>query len=327
MTRGRGKHVIALVVLPDSVLLEVALAQQVFGRPMTSIARVTGEHDSPYEIVLCGESRRHILPSGADMGDLHPLEVLETADTVIVPGVEDPLAGRSEALLGGLARAYRGGARMVSFCGGAFVLGHAGILNGRRATTHWLLSAEFRALFPLVRLEAEHLYVDDGSVHTSGGVLSGTDLALHLLALDLGQSHANDVGRMLVSAPNRSGGQSQFVRAAIRTARPTPIDALLSWIRDNIDRPLTLAQLAEQHHVSERTLVRRFRQETGMSVYDWLTKERVAQAQVLLETSDFRVSEIAAMVGFGSSESMRRNFERHVGTTAASYRETFRTAS
>ncbi|GAA4978272.1 GlxA family transcriptional regulator [Kineococcus glutinatus] len=323
-SRGRDKHVIALVVLPDTVALEVAVVQQVFGRRMPALAAVTGDVETPYEVVLVGETDRHVLPSGVDPGPLAPLETVITADTVMVPGLEEPLAERSERLCTAIRGARDAGARMVSFCGGAFVLGRAGVLDGRTATTHWLLSAEFTAAFPRARLAAEHLWVDDGEVHTSGGILAATDLALHILALDLGHAYANDFGRVLVSAPHRPGGQSQFVKSSLRTDDAGALDPLLCWMRQNIAEPLTLASLARRAHLSERHLVRRFRAETGMSVFDWITAERVDRAKVLLETTDFPVSQVAAMVGLGSSESLRRNFTRIVGTTAAAYRATFR---
>lgn len=323
-SRGRTKHVIAVLVAPDTVALEIAVAQQIFGRRMPSLAAVTGDGETPYEVLLVGESGRHVLPSGVDPGPLAPLETMLTADTVLVPGIEDPLAVRSEPLLDALRAARDGGARMVSFCGGAFILGQAGILDGKTATTHWLLSQEFRAAFPLARLAAEHLWVDDGAVHTSGGIFSATDLALHLLALDLGQAYANDFGRILVSAPHRPGGQSQFVKSTIRNDQESGIEPVLDWIRENLTESLTLAAIARQAHLSERSLVRRFRAETGMSVFDWIAAERVNQAKVLLESTDFPVSHIAAMVGLGSSETLRRNFARLVGTTASAYRTTFR---
>jgi AraC family transcriptional regulator, transcriptional activator FtrA len=277
-------------------------------------------------VVLCGEDSRYTLSHGADFGELAPLATVLTADTVLVPGVEDPLAERSETLLGSLRAARAAGARMVSFCGGAFVLGFAGVLDGRRATTHWMFSDRFRALFPLARLEVEHLYVDDGPVHTSGGMFSCVDLALHLLALDRGHAYANDFGRTLVTPPHRPGGQAQFVKDSLRIDEEPPSGSLLRWLRDNIHEPLTLAQLADREHISERSLVRRFRRDIGMSVLDWITHERVGRAKVLLETTDFRISEIAAMVGYGSSETLRRNFDKIVGTTATAYRDTFRGA-
>jgi AraC family transcriptional regulator, transcriptional activator FtrA len=323
-SRGRAKHLIALLVVPDTVAFEVAVAQQIFGRRMPSLAAATGDSDSPYQVILCGEHPRCTLPSGADLGELAPLETMLTADTAMIHGVEQPLLTRSEALLGSLRSAHAAGTRMVSYCGGAFILGSAGILDGRRATTHWILAEEFRRAFPLARLEVEKLYVDDGSVHTSGGMFSMIDLALHLMATDLGHAYASDFGRILVSPPHRPGGQAPFIKDSIRGDGDPPIGSLLRWLRDHLHEPLTLARLAAHEHISERSLVRKFREDTGLSVFDWITRERVNQAKVLLETTDYRVSEIAAMVGFGSSETLRRNFEKIAGTTATAYRATFR---
>jgi AraC family transcriptional regulator, transcriptional activator FtrA len=328
-TRGREKHVIAVLVVPDAVSLGIAVAQEIFGRRVPSIAAVTQDWTSPYTVILCGEQNRMTLPSGAEFGELAPLSVLETADTIIVPGLEDPLASRSEALLGALRSAYASGVRMVSFCSGAFILGRAGILDGLRATTHWVLEKEFAEEFPDVVVETEHLYVDDGSVHTSGGVFSANDLALHILALDRGQAYANDFGRILVSPPNRPGGQAPYMKDGLRADSPDnePLaDPFVEWLRENIHEPLTLATLARQQHVSERSLVRNFRREMGMSVFDWIARERVRRAKELLETSDYRISEIAAMVGFGSSETLRRNFEKIAGSSAGAYRDLFRPA-
>lgn len=323
-SRGRDKHVIALLVLPDTVALEVAVAQQIFGRRMPAIAAVTGDEETPYDVILVGEQPRLTLPSGSDPGPLAPLSAMLTADTVIVPGLEEPLTPRSTELLAAVAAARDAGARMISFCGGAFVLGQAGILDGKRATTHWLLAREFTESFPLATLHAESLYVDDGRVHTSGGIFSATDLALHILALDLGEAYANDFGRVLVSAPHRPGGQAPFIKQGLRVDEEPPVESFLRWLREHIHEPLTLADLAARQHMSERNLARRFRIDTGMSIFDWITRERVNQAKQLLETTDHPVSQIAAMVGIGSPESLRRHFERLVGTTASAYRRTFR---
>ncbi|MGH3643601.1 MAG: GlxA family transcriptional regulator [Mycobacterium sp.] len=326
-SRGRAKHVIGVVVVPDSVPLEILVAQAVFGPPVRPIADIMGVvEDSPYEVVLCGEERRYVLPGGVDVGELAPLDTLRDVDTVIVPGLSEPLLPRSEALLGSLSAARGSGARMVSFCGGAFVLAQAGILDGRTATTHWMLAPEFRTSFPRVRLHVDRLYVDDPPVHTSGGIFAVTDLALHLVALDRGQAVANDISRILVSAPHRPGGQSQFIKDSMRADDASSIESLLGWLRDNVHEPLTLAELARHEHMSERSLVRKFRAATGMSVFDWIAKERVSRAKVLLETSDFAISEVATMVGFGSTETLRRNFEKAVGTTAGAYRRTFKNA-
>jgi AraC family transcriptional activator FtrA len=298
--------------------------QQIFGRRISSLASVTGESESPYEVVLCGEDPQYTLTHGSNPGELAPLSTTSTADTVIVPGVEEPLTSRSSCLLSNLRAAHDAGARIVSFCGGAFVLGFAGILDGRRATTHWIFAEEFHQAFPKVTLEIEHLYVDDGSVHTSGGMLSCVDLALHLLALDLGQSYANDFGRTLVSLPHRQGGQAPFLKDSMRVDHEPAAGSMLHWMREHIHEPLTLAQLAANEHMSERSLIRKFRRETGMSVLDWITRQRVDRAKDLLETTDLPVARIAAMVGYGSTETLRRNFDKLVGTTAASYRAAFR---
>jgi AraC family transcriptional activator FtrA len=324
-SRGRDKHVIAVLVAPDTVALGIPVIQQIFGVPPPSLAAVTGNSDSPYSVVLCGEESRHVLPTGVDVGELAPLETLSAADTVIVPGVDDPLAPRSQELLGSLRTAVAANARMVSFCGGSFILAEAGVLDRRRATTHWLLAREFRQAFPHIRLEAEHLYVNDGPVHTAGGLFAATDLSLHLVALDLGQSYASDLARMLVCAPHRPGAQAQFVKTTVRVDDESDMENLIRWMRENIAEPFTLPQLARHQRMSERTLVRKFRQVTGMSVLDWLTRERINQAKVLLESTDYRMGEIALMVGYRSPESFRRNFEKIAGTTAKAYRSTFRT--
>lgn len=326
-SRGRARHVIGVVVVPDSFPLEVLVTQAVFGPPLRPIAEIMGvPEDSPYEVVLCGEQPRHLLPRDVDMGELAPLSTLREVDTVIVPGIAEPMIERSDELLDSLRAASAAGARMVSLCGGAFILAKAGILDGRAATTHWLLAPEFRKAFPNVRLDVDRLYVDDPPVHTSGGVFAATDLALHIVALDRGQAVANDLSRLLVSAPYRPGGQAQFVKDSLRADGPSTIESLLGWLREHVHEAHTLAGLARREHMSERSLVRKFRAATGMSVFDWIARERVGQAKVLLETSDLTVSEVAAMVGFGSAETMRRNFEKWVGTTAGAYRRTFRKA-
>lgn len=323
LSRGRDRHRIAVLVVEDTVALEVAIAQQVFGPRMYSFARITGDAESPYEVILCGEQERYSLPSGIDLGTLAPLEVLREADTVLVPGLENPLAERSDALLGALRDAAAAGARMVSFCGGAFVLGKAGILDRKRATTHWILTQEFRNEFPLATLAPEQLFVEDGNVLTSGGIFSATDLSLHLLAIDLGYAYSNDFSRLLVSAPVRAGGQAQYIKDSIRTDTEPPLRSLTDWIREHLDEPLTMVDLASHEHMSERNLARRFHTATGMSPFDWITRERINRARELVETTDYPIGQIAAMVGIGSAESLRRNFSRLVGTSASAYRRTF----
>jgi AraC family transcriptional activator FtrA len=309
VSRGRDRHVIAVPVLPDSVPLEVAVVQQVFGRRPFPGA---GDLSSRYRVVLCGERRRQPLYCGVDLGDLAPLETVLTADTVLVPGVEDPFAPRSRSLLTVLRAAFLGGARMVGLCGGAFLLGRAGVLDGRRATTHWLYSQAFREEFPLTHLETDRVFVADGTVHTGAGELSTADIALHLLSLDIGDAYADAIGRLLVVPGDQPSPHDRFM------------EDFLAWLREHVHEPLTLHQLAAHAHVSQRSLVRKFRQATGTSIFDWIGAERVARAKTLLETTDHLIADIAVMVGFGSAESLRRNFDKHVGTSARAYRAKFR---
>jgi transcriptional regulator GlxA family with amidase domain len=321
---GRDRHRIAVLVVPDTVALEVAIAQQVFGPRIYNFAKITGDRETPYEVLLCGETERITLPSGIDLGPLAPLDALREADTVLVPGIEEPFAERSEQLVAALRDAQTNGARMVSFCGGAFILGKAGVLDRKRVTTHWILSPEFRELFPLATLEAEQLFIEDGNVLTSGGIFSATDLALHILAIDLGFAYSNDFSRLLVSAPVRDGGQAQYIKESIRIDQQQPFRELTDWIRERLNEPLSMADLAAHEHMSERNLARRFQAQTGMSPFEWINTERISRAKILVESTDLPIGQIAAMVGMGSAESLRRNFSRIVGTSAAAYRRTFR---
>ena len=327
-SHGRSRHRIAVLVLPDTVPLGVLLLQSVFSSPIGAIADAMGVvGPSPYEIMLCGSDTRQTLLRSVDLGELSTLDELTDADTVVVPGVVDPLAARPAEVLDALRAAESAGARIVSTCSGAFVLAQAGLLDGRTATTHWLLAPEFERAFPKVRLDVDRLYVDDGAIHTSAGRFAGTDLAMHLLALDCGQAAANDVGRYLVSAPHRSGGQAQFIDDSLRAGTQHELDPVLAWLREHLTEPLTMATIATQAHMSERTLGRKFRAVTGMTVFDWIVRERVNRAKVILEVTDFPIVEVAAMAGFGSAEGLRRHFEKAVGTTASSYRRTFRDTS
>lgn len=323
-SHGRSRHRIAVLVVPDTVALEVAIAQQVFGQRMYNFAKITGDVDTPYEVLLCGEEERFTVSSGIDLGVLAPLSELMSADTVLIPGIEDPFAQRSDELLDALRFASDSGARMVSFCGGAFILGKAGLLDRRRVTTHWILSPEFHEMFPLATLEADQLFIEDGNILTSGGIFAATDLALFVMGSDLGFAYSNDFSRLLVSAPVRPGGQAQFIKESIRIDREQPFRELTDWIREHLDESLTMGDLAAHEHMSERNLARRFQAQTGMSPFEWITNERVNRAKVLVESTDLPISQIATTVGMGSAESLRRNFSRVVGTSAAAYRRTFR---
>ena len=317
-----GRHRVAVVVLGGTFVLDLAVAVQAFGRRPSVFTKIRHEPEAPYDIVVCGNA-----PTPTSLGftisDLRPVEWIAGADTVIVPGLEAPWAPQDPAVLAAVAKAADDGARLVSLCAGAFVLGQAGVLDGRRVTTHWALADEFRAAFPRAELVEHALYVDDGQILSSGGMLAAADLCMYVLAQDHGQSYANDVSRVLISPPHRVGGQAHYAKAARHPATGS-LGPVLEWLAAHLDDPLTAEAVAAQAHMSPRTLVRRFRAETGESLSGWVARARVERARALLEDTDRSVTQVAHDVGFGSTESLRRHFLAHTGISPRSYRDTFR---
>ena len=318
-----GRHRVAIVVLRGTYVLDLAVAVQAFGRRPSIFAKIRDEPEPPYEVIICGlDSTPTSL--GFSIGELTSYEAVATADTVLVPGTEYALDPLPDELHAALRTAHASGARMVSLCAGAFVLGQAGVLDGHRVTTHWAMASEFRAAFPRAHLVEHALYVDDGQVLSSGGMLAATDLCLYLLASDHGQSYANDVSRLLVSPPHRVGGQAQYAKA-LRPAPTGPLAPVLSWLEQNIAEPIRVPEVAARAHMSERTLVRRFRAETGEGLAEWVARRRVERARALLEETDLPVAQVAHDAGFGSVEALRRHFRARVGTSPRAYRDSFRT--
>lgn len=270
------------------------------------------------------------LPLRTDVGlrliPQHGLEALRWADTVVVPAAPKPLGQRPSApdVLDGLRRAHRRGARIASLCSGAFVLAEAGLLDGRRATTHWMLADQFRARFPLVELDPAVLYVGGDGVFTSAGTAAGIDLCLHLVRLDHGAEVANTIARRMVVPPHRDGGQSQFVEAPLpRVPTGDPLAAVVTWAVAHLDREITIDDLARRAFMAPRTFARRFRATMGVTPLQWLLQQRVALAQRLLETTDLPVELVARRAGFGSPPSLRQHFGRMVGTSPQAYRRRF----
>jgi AraC family transcriptional regulator, transcriptional activator FtrA len=317
-----GRHRVAIVVLGGTFVLDMAVAVQAFGRRPSVFSKIRHEPEAPYDVAVCGQA---LTPTslGFTISDLRPVEWIAGADTVIVPGLEAPWAPQDPAVLAAVAKAADDGARLVSLCAGAFVLGQAGVLDGRRVTTHWALADEFRADFPRAHLVEHAMYVDDGQVLSSGGMLAAADLCMYVLGQDHGQSYANDVSRVLISPPHRTGGQAPYAKVSHRT--PTgSLAPVLEWLAEHVAEPLTLESVAARAHMSPRTLVRRFRAETGESLATWVARRRVERARALLEDSDLTVTQVSHAAGFGSTESMRRHFLAYTGTNPRSYRDTFR---
>ena len=320
---ARSRHRIAVVVLDGTFVLDLAIAIQAFGLRPSVFQKLRDEPESPYDIVVCGNPTVTTTALGFTISDLHPFEQIASADTILVPGLDTADVPAPTEVLEAIAEAGRLGKRLVSLCAGAFVLGHAGVLDGHRVTTHWLMAEEFRALFPEVDLVEEELYVDDGQVLTSGGMLAAADLCLHILRQDCGQAYANDVSRLFISPPHRAGGQSQYFKAPVHPV-PSSLAEVMAWIEEHLGDPLSLQVVARHAHVSERTLARQFREEAGTSLMQWVGHRRVERARALLEDSDLSVSQVGYATGFGSAETLRRQFARMTGTTPGAYRATFR---
>jgi AraC family transcriptional activator FtrA len=252
------------------------------------------------------------------------LELLERADTIIVPGWRDANEDPPEPLIQALCEAHRRGARLVSLCSGVFVLAHAGLLSGRSATTHWRYADLLAERYPAIQVNKNVLYADEGDLLTSAGSAAGIDLCLHIVRRDYGPEAANLVARRLVVPPHREGGQAQYVERSVAPAHEgARLGPLFDWMRQQLHQPQPLSQLARQAGMSQRTLLRRFKAATGVAPHEWLLEERLAQAKVLLETTSRSVLDIAGGCGLGAAENLRRHFRRRFCTSPSAYRAMF----
>ena len=246
------------------------------------------------------------------------------ADTVIVPGVDDLERGVQPAILNLLKNASKRGARIASICTGAFVLALAGLLDGLRATTHWMAAGELARRYPKIELDANVLYVDNGQVLTSAGAAAGIDLCLYMIRRDQGASVAAAVARAAVMALERSGGQAQFIEykppEAVESMAP-----LLIWIEHNLKQNLSLSIIARHARMSTRTLSRRFREQVGATPAQWLARARVRRAQHLLETTRLPIEHVALESGFQSASVFREHFGSSLGISPTAYRRSFGT--
>ncbi|MBB2943639.1 transcriptional regulator GlxA family with amidase domain [Actinoplanes lutulentus] len=253
----------------------------------------------------------------------HGLERLESADLIGVPAT-DPGVRQPEELYEALRIAVARGARVLSICSGAFVLGEAGLLDGRRCTTHWRYAGELARRYPRSRVEVDTLYVDEDPVITGAGTAAGIDTCLHLVRKLQGSAVANDIARRMVTPPHRDGSQTQYVKRPSPKDRTGRLAPTLAWMESHLEQQLTVDGIARRAHMSPRTFARRFLQETGSTPLQWLTGQRVLLAQQHLENTDEPVAAIAARTGFGSADTLRHHFVRRLGTTPHDYRRTFR---
>lgn len=310
---------VAAITYDGLCTFEFGIAVEVFGlkRP---------EFDFPWYqfAAVAAESRRVHATGGiiveADAG----LERLTQANTIIVPGWRDNHERPPENLLMALRDAAQRGARCISICSGVFVLAAAGLLDGKRATTHWRHIPTLKQLYPNILAEEDILYAEEGNVITSAGSAAGIDACLHLVRRDFGSKIANIVARRLVLPPHREGGQAQFIPAPMHERAGQPISAVMDWVRLRIAHSVGLADMAARANMSERTFLRRFRETVGMTPMTWLQRERMFRAREMLEESDAALGKIADQCGYQSLESFRTTFRRIVGTSPAAYRSRFR---
>ncbi|SHN10100.1 helix-turn-helix domain-containing protein [Streptomyces yunnanensis] len=314
-------HRVVALVRPPQSTFELGCVAEVFGIERRGVAvryvfGVATEDPGPVATL-----------AGYDMLVPDGLTALDRADTIVLPGWLPSGEPPSPAVVRALCRAHDRGARVVSICSGAFALAHAGLLDGRRATTHWARAGELAERFPAVQVDPDVLYVDHGDVATSAGSGAGIDLCLHLVRADHGAGYAAQVARSMVMPPHREGGQLQF------TAPPHPVQMdgslapLLEWTTARLDEPLTVEELAAHEGVSARTLARRFTDQLGASPGQWLLAQRITAARELLESTDLPLDAVARRVGLSSATNLRRRFLRALGTTPGAYRRAFRAAA
>lgn len=306
-------HRIAVVALDGVTALDLAIPLDVF----------TVEPGLPYDVRVCGPAERVRASSGLTVAIDHGLDTMVQADTVIVAGYEPVQRPVPSPVLDGLVAALARGARVASICTGAFALAAAGLLDGRRATTHWQHLGELEAQFPSVQIDRDVLYVDNGSVLTSAGMCCGIDLCLHLVMRDLGATTANRVARALVAPPHREGGQAQFVPAAVAVVGESSLAATRAWGLNHLADPITVSEMAKHARMSVRTFMRRFTDETGTTPLQWLVNARITAARELLETTDYSIDRVAQDSGLGSAANLRLHFRRSLATTPTAYRQTF----
>lgn len=296
-----------------------------FGIVVEAFALPRPEFDFPWYRFRVAAAERPIRAMGGvslqvDAG----LEILEDAQTVVIPGWRNRDEAPPVALIEALQAAHRRGARLLSICSGAFVLAAAGLLDGRRATTHWRHAPHLADACPGATLVDDVLYVEDEGVVTSAGSSAGIDACLHLIRADHGTKIANIVARRLVMPPHRDGGQAQYVEAPIQARPGRSISAVLDWARERLSEPLEIGAMARHAGLSERTFLRRFRDGTGVTPLKWLRRERIGRAMKLLEESDMALTDIGAACGFASPESFRKAFFEIARTSPAAYRNRFR---
>ncbi|MEU2539583.1 GlxA family transcriptional regulator [Streptomyces iakyrus] len=322
MSQGSSQrpHRVAVIVDEGTNPFEVGVATELFGLPRPEL----GLPGPLYEVTLCAPVPEIRMNHGFfTLTGVRGLDAVAQADTLVVPGRPDNVVPRGPDVLDAIRRAHARGARIVSFCTGTFALAEAGLLDGRRAATHWRWADSFRRLHPKVLLEPDVLFVDEGGLLTAAGSAAALDLGLYIWRRDHGAEIANHVSRRLVFAAHRDGGQRQFVERPVPQVRDESLAPLLAWAQERLGEPLTVAGLAARARVSPATLHRRFRAQLGTTPLAWLTSERVTLACRLIERGEERLDVVAARSGLGSAANLRARLRQATGLSPSAYRRRF----
>ena len=317
-------HSVAMLALDGVVGFDLGVPPQVFGAAWDA----TGNR--LYSVTTCGDGARPVRPErgGFQVVPDHDLGPLATADTVLVPGVTGGTTMTDGSVAPAVAEALRAaharGARIISICTGASVLAAAGLLDGRTAASHWAWAKRLSRLYPQVDWDFDVLFVADDDVLTSAGVAAGVDLCLHVIRQDHGSLVANQAARRCVVAPWRDGGQAQYIEQPVPVAVGAGTEPTRAWALSRLAEQVSLEELAGHARMSVRTFTRRFRDETGLSPRQWLLRQRVAHARLLLESTDLGVDLVARRSGLGSATALRQHLRATIGVPPSAYRRTFR---
>ncbi len=308
---------VALLVLNDVVPFDLGAPFDIFSR-----ARLpSGE--AAYEVRVCGPSQR-IRSTGFQLQLNHGLEALDSADTIIVPGLSDLDRPIPRSVVAALRAAAERGVQIASICTGAFVLAATGMLSGLRATTHWLAADRLAEQYPAIDVDPAVLFVDNGQLLTSAGAAAGIDLCLHIVRRDYGAAVAAQIARLTVVPLERDGGQAQFIARPLPASDDASLAAVLDWMHAHLDRDLSIDEIAKHSGMSTRSLSRKFREQMGTTPAAWVRQARIREAQRLLESGADNIDRVAALVGFRSTQTFRAQFSQIVGKSPTDYRRMFR---
>ena len=319
MSRTKNRDV-AVLAYDGLGIFEFGIAVEIFGLPRPEFGR------DWYRFSVCSLERGPLrTTAGVSVKATHGLSRLARAGTIIIPGWKGPNVMPPAGLVSSLRKAHERGARLVSICSGVFVLAATGLLNGRRATTHWRDAEALQSQYPDIQVEPDVLYVDEGGILTSAGSAAGIDLCLHIVRQDFGAEIANQVARRLVVPPHRDGNQAQFIPDPLRPTTTGGLAPVLRWLESNLHQKLSVTELARRAAMSPRNFARQFLRQTGTTPHQWLIHLRLLAAQRRLEKTNENIDEVAGGVGWQTAATLRQHFLRHLRTSPTAYRQRFST--